>query len=443
VEFGRHLGKGIWGLADKALPVVYGLGYVLLVIRVLPEEEFGNWVLLQEIFLLVSGLATAFALNPLLKYAAEAGEGHRDTLSASVLLNAGFLLLAGAVLTLLRGPLGTVFHSAGLGDLLLFLPAMLGASFIRNLALILLQSRFLIREQFLTDAVHFLGAPLLTWVWSRLHLFDEAIDLVYINILSLSCSSLAGLYLSRRLVRLTMRPTAAALGRVWRYGVYSLGGVLSSLFSGRADSFVLAAFTGPVQVAVYNSVKIFIRAYEMVTQVVQMFMLPGASHFSSRGDTSSLKIVVEKTLLFGTVFMVPVFAAFFFLADPLVRIVYQGRYLEAIPQLRLFAALAFFVPASAVATSTLLGLGEARKGFVLGVQSLLVAVVLYLALIPLLGVTGATLGYILSSVALCWLAMRQLRRFVPFTGVEVFRRWWDIDAYLRRFAARLGKGRTP
>jgi hypothetical protein len=66
VELGRHLGKGIWGLADKALPVVYGLGYVLLVIRVLPEVEFGNWVLLQEIFLLVSGLATAFALNPLL-----------------------------------------------------------------------------------------------------------------------------------------------------------------------------------------------------------------------------------------------------------------------------------------------------------------------------------------------------------------------------------------
>ena len=70
MEFGRYLAKGIWGLADKALPVVYGLGYIYLVIRVLPEEEFGNWVLLQEVFLLISGLATAFALNPLLKYAA-------------------------------------------------------------------------------------------------------------------------------------------------------------------------------------------------------------------------------------------------------------------------------------------------------------------------------------------------------------------------------------
>lgn len=436
MELGRHLGKGIWGLADKALPVVYGLGYVLLVIRVLPEVEFGNWVLLQEIFLLVSGLATAFALNPLLKYAAEAGEDHRDTISAAVLMNGGFLVTVSVLLNAFRQPLGMMFHSGGLGDLMVYLPAMLAASFIRNLALVLLQSRFMVREQFYTDAVHFLGAPFLTWIWSRLHLFDQAVDLVFINILSLSCSSLVGLFYTRGIVRLTARPAQGPLRKVWSYGVYSLGGILSTLFSGRADSFVLAAFTGPVQVAVYNSVKIFIRAYEMVTQVVQMFLLPGASHFSSRGETASLKIVVEKSLLFGTVAMIPVFLIFFFLAEPLVLAVYQGRYLAGIPQLQLFALMAFFIPALAVATSTLLGLGEARIGFVLGIQTLAAAVILYLVLIPLLGITGATLGYILSSIALCWLAMRQLRRFVPFTAGEVLRRWRDIYAYVRKWAMR-------
>ena len=73
MEFRKHLRTGIWGLAGKALPVVYGLGFVLLVIRVLPEEEFGNYVLLQEIFLILTGLATAIALQPLLKFASEEG----------------------------------------------------------------------------------------------------------------------------------------------------------------------------------------------------------------------------------------------------------------------------------------------------------------------------------------------------------------------------------
>ena len=31
MEFGKHIGTGLWGLADKALPVLYGLGFVVLV----------------------------------------------------------------------------------------------------------------------------------------------------------------------------------------------------------------------------------------------------------------------------------------------------------------------------------------------------------------------------------------------------------------------------
>ena len=61
MEFGKHIGKGLWGIADKALPVVYGISYIVLVIRVLPEEEFGNFVLIQEVFLIITGFAMAFS----------------------------------------------------------------------------------------------------------------------------------------------------------------------------------------------------------------------------------------------------------------------------------------------------------------------------------------------------------------------------------------------
>lgn len=39
MEFGKHIGKGLWGFADKSLAVVYGLGFIFLVIRVIPEKE--------------------------------------------------------------------------------------------------------------------------------------------------------------------------------------------------------------------------------------------------------------------------------------------------------------------------------------------------------------------------------------------------------------------
>ena len=39
MEFGKHIGKGVWAFADKALPAIYGIGFIFLVVRELPENE--------------------------------------------------------------------------------------------------------------------------------------------------------------------------------------------------------------------------------------------------------------------------------------------------------------------------------------------------------------------------------------------------------------------
>ena len=50
MEFGRHIGKGIWAFADKSLPALYGVGFIFLVVRVLPEEEYGAFAIIQSIY---------------------------------------------------------------------------------------------------------------------------------------------------------------------------------------------------------------------------------------------------------------------------------------------------------------------------------------------------------------------------------------------------------
>ncbi|HTO94114.1 MAG TPA: lipopolysaccharide biosynthesis protein [Bacteroidota bacterium] len=432
MEIGRHLTKGIWGLADKSLPAIYGLGYVWLVIRVLPEEEFGNFVLVQEVFLVISGLATAFALQPLLKYAAEEDAGGEGTVSAAFLLNAAFTAAASLAVAALGVPAGHVLHAPGLTPLLLMVPAMLVASFFRNFTLTLLQARFMVREVFWTDAVHFLGAPLLVWIASRMHRFDSAMDMVNVNLLSLSASSLAGLWYARRMMRIRMRPPGIALRRVWDYGKYSLGGVVSSLFSTKADSFILSAFTGPVQVAVYNSAKVFVRVYETAAQVVQMFILPAASRLASRGNRDSLNALTEKAVLFVTLGLLPVTLLFLAFPGLLVNVLYGGRYAEAEPILRIFALLTFVVPLASIGSNVLMGLGEARLSFILGLEVLAASLAAFLLCIPPWGATGAGAGYALASLATAVLTVRYLVRFVPLTVAGVLRRTFDIREFLRK-----------
>lgn len=432
MEFGKHIGKSLWGVADKGLPVVYGFGYVLLVIRVLPEEEFGNFVLLQEIFLILSGLATAVALQPMLKFASEESSDPAGIIGAGMLLNIAFTIVSSLLVVLFRTPMGAVLHAPALAPLLLYIPAMMVASLIRNVALVLLQTRFGIARIFWVDAVHFLGAPLLVWIYSRMHLFDTAEDLIMINVLSLSASSLLGLILSWRLFRWRLRPSGEEMRRMWEYGKYALGGNASYLVYSRADTFILSAFTGPAQVAVYNSAKIFTRIFDMATQIIQMFILPGVSLLASRGERATLKVVVEKSTLFATLGMVPVMLGMILFAGPMIGIIYGGRYPDAVLILQVFGLMSIAVPAFAIGSNVLMGLGEARANFVLGIQMLVVSLAAYLLIIPWLGTIGAAIAVVVASYIMGWIALARIRTFVPFTTREVLARYKDIRVFLQR-----------
>ncbi len=431
MELGKHLGKGIWGAADKALPAVYGLGFVLLVIRVLPEEEFGNFVLIQEIFLIISALAMGFALHPMLKYAAEERSDHSAIISAALFLNAAFTVVCSLLTVVFRHQIAELLNSRALEGLILYLPALLIASFARNFTLVLLQTRFLMKQIFWTDAVHFLGVIVLITIFTARGGFDSAKDFILINIISLSGSSLLGLFFSRFMLKVNWKPNVASIQLLWDYGKYSFGTGVSYLFYTKADSFFLSAFSGPVQVAVYNAVKVFLRVYETATQVINMFIVPAASRLSSKGEYLSLKVLTEKAIAFATIGLLPVLLIFVFFATPLVGLLYGGRYTESIPLLQIFAVLSLIIPLYAVATNTLLGLGHAKAGFYLSVQLFLVSLVLYAILIPLLGTLGATLGYVAASVVITTLAGRKLREYVPFTLKEVLGRTNDVKRFIQ------------
>jgi O-antigen/teichoic acid export membrane protein len=344
MELGKHLGKALWGAADKALPVAYGVAYVLLVIRVLPEGEFGNFVLVQEIFLIISGLATAFALQPMLKYASEKSGHDPATVGAGLILHGVIVAVCSLLIVVVREPLAVLLRSPTLAPLLLYIPLMLAASFVRNFTLVLLQSHFRFQGIFWTDAVHFLGSPVLTWVASRMHLFDSAHDLIIINIISLSASSLAGLLVSGRAFRFTLAPGRPTVRRMYEYGRYSLGGITSYLVYSKADTFILAAFAGTGAVAVYNSAKVFTRIFEMMSQVIQMFVLPATSRLSAASDYGRLQAVVEKAICFATLALIPVLLGFVLFAPPLVSLLYGGTYADAAPLLQICSARS--VPAS-------------------------------------------------------------------------------------------------
>ncbi len=431
MKLSDHLGKGIWGAADKGLPVLYGIGYVVLVIRVLPDVELGNFALIQTIFLLITGLTNGFPLQPLLKFASEQRTDKQELVGTAFTLNLLLVVAFSLVVFATRHLIASILNAPALYNLLVLLPAMLFTSFFRNFALVLLQTRYRIQQIFWTDAAHFVGAIALVYLWSKLHLFDSAYDLVYINLISLGTSSLVGLFFCRGLLTISVKPSMEHIKLFWNYGKFVLGGILSYLFYSNADYFFLSAFSGPAQVGVYNAVKTFVRIYDTMQQVIQMFILPGASRLSSIGDTRSLKVLTEKAICFGTIALLPVMLLFVLFAHPLMSIISAGRFTDAAPLLQMFGLLSFITAANAVSSNVLLGLGRAKEGFYLSIVLLISSTLFYLIFVPLWGAMGATIGYIASSVLLTGLTIRKTQQFVPFTLKEVVVRVNDVSQFVK------------
>jgi O-antigen/teichoic acid export membrane protein len=430
MQFGNHIAKGIWGLADKTLPFIYGIGYVLLAIRSLPEVEFGNFVLLQEVFFILSGLSYAFALQPLLKYTSEENGDYR-TISVSILMNLVFILLSSLAVIVFREPLSSVLNAPGLSSLFFFLPPMLLVAFIRSMSVTLLQARFQIKLIFWTDAVYFLGAPILIYILLRQGLFGSAEDLIMINIVTMLASSLVGLYFARPMILLAAMPDMITVKKMWEYGKYSFGGSVSFFVYAKADTFILSAFTGPVQVAVYNSVKVFTRVYDVCSQVIQIFVLPAVSKLSSQRNHDQVKAVIEKAIYFSTLSLLPIFFLFLAGSPYFIELLYHGKYLDSVVILQALSLLSFLVPGTAVAANALMGLGQAKKGFIIGMKVTIFSIIIYLALSYLWGLYGIVAGYITSSLVLFFLTMMGLNDLVPIKLSELLKRNKDVVNFIK------------
>jgi O-antigen/teichoic acid export membrane protein len=98
--------------------------------------------------------------------------------------------------------------------------------------------------------------------------------------------------------------------------------------------------------------------------------------------------------------------------------------------IQVFSALALVVPIVAVASNTLMGIGEARLSFLLSIQLLVASIVIYVAVVPWLGPLGATIGYVAASAFFAWISTRTLRQFVSISALGVIRRIRDVNAFI-------------
>jgi len=432
VEFGKHIDKAIWAFAAKALPAVYGIGFVFLVARVLPKEEYGGYVIIQTMFNVLSAVSAAFALQPLTKLAAETKQPS-SLLTASLSMQLAFFCMISIGILFLRHLIAGAFDPNGdinLESLLPYIPLLLLVSMYRNLVVTILQSRYEVQRIFWIDAVYFLGVLAVIVVAHNVGLLQTASDVLRIVVVMFVCSTVLAILLTRRMISFALSGLRDAIAAMWRLGKFMFaGGVTYTLFV-QMDVFFVTMFLGPVAAATYYNGKIFTRMFDLLAGVLQMFLVPFSSKAFRRNDREQLTAVAEKSICFSLLALLPVCIVMLFFAQPILHFLFDGKYDDAAPVMRILSVLAIIVPWNAVAVGYLTGAGNVKRGLYASIGLIVIALPMYALLTKFFGMIGASIALVSAfSVISVWLVF-QLKQVILLRFWNVLKRVKDVREFI-------------
>ena len=316
-----------------------------------------------------------------------------------------------------------------LSSLVLFIPVLLVTTYFRNFAVALLQATYRVREIFWIDSVYFCGS-LILFSGAKLmnHLSTASDVLVSITVAQL-LSSLTALAYTRRLFAGVRAPGTSAMRTLWNFGKYSFCTTgLSAVFS-QMDVFLLSSLVGVGAVAVYNAARILTRVFDMMSQLILMFLLPFSSRHYAAGNIQTLSSTAEKTICFSTVVLLPIAFAMIAFPGEILHLLYGQRYADGAPIVRILGFVAVVVPWTAVSSSFVGGIGRVKEALFFGVGLVVVSGIVYPLCITAFGAAGAALAFVVVSTLFGVFVTIYVQRFVPFSVRGTFLRVRDIRTF--------------
>jgi len=432
VRLSSHLDKGFWTIADKGILAAYGIVFMLLVIRILPEQEYGNFVLIQNAFLILSHLGVSLGMAPYVKLYHE-NPNRLALQSNALLLFAGFFLGLIMLLWPARVALGRLFNSSDFASLFYFLPLLLAASFLKQFTNEIFRASYKIKAIFWTDATLVFSNVLMIGGLVYTRQLDSAYDMLLAMTIAYAASSLVGFILAYRQLAFGFRTDRGLMRRMFDFGKYTMGSGASSIIYERADSFIIAAYLDPAAVALFNAARNFLRVFDFYRQGLALIAFPAFARLHTERREQDLRALYEKGIFFSNLLLLPIVLALILGADFFFEVLLANRYPEGPRILRWFALMGLFVSWHSIGESLLFGIGESKYPFWARLIATIVSLALNIVLVKTFGVIGAVCATLVSFGLLAAISTYFVRRHVKFTLRSMLRRWHDGVNFVRKF----------
>lgn len=381
----------------------------LLLGRACARAEYGFYTLFFSILVSAAAFHAGLVGTPYVALSASKDERSRAAYLGSVVVFQAVLLLAAAFVLL---ALALVEWVADVTPV----PAVLYVCF--AMALVSVLFRDFVRQLLLAD-LHVWNSLLLT-VTVQTPMIVLLVVLYWTRVLGVGatfctmavCSAVpATLVLVRMRTRMRLERAVLAehVRENWRLGRWLTARASVNLVAGPLYGWVLFASAGPAAVGLYGACMMPALFLSPMCQALSAFGLPKASRAATRGLPQVRRVVVAIAAALAVPLVLYCVGVYAF-SEPLMRVLFAGKYVPVAGLLVLFSVEMAILVISSAADCGLTAIKHTEAGFIAEVLSAAITVVVGLPLVVLFGVWGVGLGLVASRlISRCYLWLCLLR----------------------------------
>ncbi len=406
-------------------------------VRMLPKDDIGVWVLFTGITAILELLRNGFIRNPFIASLVSANDSDKkQILGASLTLHC---ILAGTVILLLisvASPLSSFWDAPGL-DILFYIYALNSIVLIPFLHFEYIQhSQLNFKGIFISN---FVRMSLLSIYIIVEFAFDVTPLLYELAIVQLIATILA-CFTSYNFVKnqhlLGKGGNKKSIAELFHFGKYTLGTTISSTFVKSTDTWMIARMISTSGVADYNPALRISSIVEVPTLAVASIIFPQVSKQMQEHGVEGVRDVYCKSVSLILALMVPMVMPLYIFSDSIIEIIFGKNYMEAAPILRVTIFYTLIIPFNRQFGTLMDALKMPKLNFYLLVMVAVLNVIFCYFFLNAYGTVGAAYGTLLSYCIVFVLNQIILYRKFKINTLTVLVEVWDWYKIGWRFLAK-------
>jgi O-antigen/teichoic acid export membrane protein len=404
----------IYAFLDKGIAGLFGVILVILIIRRLPKEEFGAFMLSESFrVIFVSSLDVAIG-QAMIKYIAEQDDNDSIIFFNSLIFKT--LLWLGSTIALITFSFFASgwFNSVGLGKLLFVLPILMLSMFLNNLPKQYLMAKLKIGHLFALDLSLFALFILGFFIFSAN--LNKARNVILLLSAVYALNSVQGWMYVYGKINLISQVSSEWITKLYRFSKHSLLNNISVNVYNQSNPVIIGILMDASSVAVFGAAMVFTQVFYMMGEAFNMIVFPLTSkEISSRTEPINIMAarVYHRYLPYLLLLSFPLGFILVSIPELILDIVYGGKYTEtgAATILRFIGVWGLVAPFIRILGSVVNGIG--RPEILAKTISISAAtnILFNFVLIPFLGLNGSAAA-LLISMAVMFLAIHTFTRKV-------------------------------